>query len=275
MIDYLLIGHGSTDLTPDGPKPGGAVTFASRVAQVLGCRTAVLTSAAPDYDLNQAFPDGVDVVCLPAEQTTTFENVYSSDGSRRQTIHGVARTLRGSDVPKEWRNAKIVHIAPIAEEVDPAVAHVFPDSAIGLTPQGWMRGWDIRGNVFAEPAPHVGAILPLVSAIVVSEEDLISHDQVQAALRVTPLIAVTNGSKGCTVYHIGEVRSFTPPQVEAVDATGAGDTFATAFFIRLHQSGGEVWEAARFANYIAARSVTQPDPASKMQEIHRAIEEYS
>ena len=81
MIDYLLIGHVTADLTPHGPKPGGAVTFASRVAHVLGCKTAVLTSAAPDYDLRQALPEGVDFVCLPAPQTTT--SVRSTIGTSR------------------------------------------------------------------------------------------------------------------------------------------------------------------------------------------------
>ncbi len=60
-----------------------------------------------------------------------------------------------------------------------------------------------------------------------------------------------------------------------MDATGAGDTFATAFFIRLHQSGGDAWEAARFASFLAARSVTKLNPASKMEEIRRAVEAYS
>ncbi len=211
MIDYLLIGHVTVDLTPNGPVPGGAVTFASRVATVLGYRTAVLTSAARDYDLHQALPDGVDVVCLPSERSTTFENVYAPDGSRRQTIYAVARTIRAEDVPAEWRDAKIVHMAPVAEEIDTDIASIFPGSAIGLTPQGWLRGWDEQGRVFAERGPHVRDLLPRTSAIVVSREDLVSLDQVEAALAITPLIVVTDGAKGCVVYYKGETRSFTPP----------------------------------------------------------------
>jgi sugar/nucleoside kinase (ribokinase family) len=63
-----------------------------------------------------------------------------------------------------------------------------------------------------------------------------------------------------------------PCTVQAVDATGAGDTFATAFFIRLYETR-DPWEAARFANLLAARSVTQPDVVSKMQEIRRIMAE--
>jgi sugar/nucleoside kinase (ribokinase family) len=41
-----------------------------------------------------------------------------------------------------------------------------------------------------------------------------------------------------------------------VDATGAGDIFAAAFFIRLFKTR-DPWEAARFATLIASRSVTR------------------
>jgi sugar/nucleoside kinase (ribokinase family) len=44
--------------------------------------------------------------------------------------------------------------------------------------------------------------------------------------------------------------------VEEVDATGAGDIFAAAFFIRLFNTR-DPWEAARFATALAAYSVTR------------------
>jgi len=48
-----------------------------------------------------------------------------------------------------------------------------------------------------------------------------------------------------------------PPQVQELDATGAGDIFAAAFFARFHQTR-DPWEAARFAVNLAAHSVTRP-----------------
>jgi sugar/nucleoside kinase (ribokinase family) len=41
-----------------------------------------------------------------------------------------------------------------------------------------------------------------------------------------------------------------------VDATGAGDIFAAAFFIRLYKTR-DPWEAARFATLLASHSVTR------------------
>jgi sugar/nucleoside kinase (ribokinase family) len=52
------------------------------------------------------------------------------------------------------------------------------------------------------------------------------------------------------------VRRFRPPQEQEVDPTGAGDIFAAAFFTRLYLTR-DPWEAARFANQVAATSVTR------------------
>ena len=41
-----------------------------------------------------------------------------------------------------------------------------------------------------------------------------------------------------------------------MDATGAGDIFAAAFFFRLHTTR-DPWEAARFATLVAANSITR------------------
>ncbi|HIE56000.1 MAG TPA: hypothetical protein EYP90_12630, partial [Chromatiaceae bacterium] len=91
QIDYLVVGHICSDLTPEGSQVGGTVAYSGRTAQALGCKTAVLTSAASDYDLDQAlFGIKVHAVCSPC--TTTFENVYTESG-RVQKIYSVAQRL--------------------------------------------------------------------------------------------------------------------------------------------------------------------------------------
>ncbi|MEZ4518430.1 MAG: hypothetical protein R3C44_16950 [Chloroflexota bacterium] len=145
QIDYLAIGHICYDLTSTGRIMGGSAAYAASVAQTLGCRTAVLTSAAAEDQWQAALPDAtVRQVNSPA--TTCFENVYNG-GDRQQTIHAVAGPLAAGDVPKAWQRAAIVHLAPIANEVDPALIDRFSNSLVGLSPQGWMRRWDENGHV--------------------------------------------------------------------------------------------------------------------------------
>jgi sugar/nucleoside kinase (ribokinase family) len=67
-------------------------------------------------------------------------------------------------------------------------------------------------------------------------------------------LAVTEAAAGAVLYWNGDRRRFRAPKVKEVDATGAGDVFAAAFFIRLRKTH-DPWEAARFATLIATCSV--------------------
>ena len=70
------------------------------------------------------------------------------------------------------------------------------------------------------------------------------------------VFVVTLGERGATVFAGGDRWHFPAPRVDVVDATGAGDIFAAAFFSRLWQSGS-VWEAAQLAVALASDSVTR------------------
>ncbi|TDL75354.1 ribokinase [Rhodococcus qingshengii] len=67
---------------------------------------------------------------------------------------------------------------------------------------------------------------------------------------------VTKGSKGVMIYKNGEKIEIPSIQVEAVDTTGAGDSFNGALATALCE-GLEIEEACRFANVVGAISVTK------------------
>ncbi len=269
-IDYLVIGHASRDLTPTGAQVGGAVSFSGRTAQVLGCRAAVLTSAGPDMDMAAALPH-MSLHNIPARQSTSFENVYTADG-RTQTLHNRAQPITAADIPADWRRAGILHLGPIANEIDPDIIHLFSNSLVGVTPQGWLRGWDDDGRVHPQPWPAAEQILPQVAAVILSREDLLDEEMLAQYRRWSPLLALTDGRRGCTLFCGDETRHFPAPQVEEAEPTGAGDIFAAAFLVRLWQTAGNPWEAARFANEIAAQSVTQIGLAAKMERISQSLQ---
>jgi sugar/nucleoside kinase (ribokinase family) len=83
------------------------------------------------------------------------------------------------------------------------------------------------------------------------------ENRIETMMSSVRLLAVTTGMEGARVYWNGDVRKFAPPRVYQGDSTGAGDIFATAFFIRYAQTR-DPWEAARFANHLASLSVTRP-----------------
>jgi sugar/nucleoside kinase (ribokinase family) len=269
-IDYLVIGHISVDITPSGQKAGGTVVYSARTAQALGCRTAVLTSTTPDYDLAGTFP-GITVRNCPAEQPTMFENIYTAAG-RQQKIHSVAKTLDVEDVPVEWQRAAIVHLGPIANEIDPAMVTVFSNSLVGITPQGWFRQWNGNGHVRARDWPESEKVLPYSAAVILSMEDIPGRVTLDQIRQLSPLVVLTQESGGCTVFYRDESHHIPAPTVKEVNPTGAGDIFATAFLFRLYQTKGNHWEAAAFANRLAACSVAYESLDDKLEAIMELIE---
>ena len=53
------------------------------------------------------------VLRLLSPVTTTFQNLYSTDGPRTQLIRAVAEQTKAEDIPPAWRGAKIVLLGPL------------------------------------------------------------------------------------------------------------------------------------------------------------------
>jgi 2-dehydro-3-deoxygluconokinase len=70
-----------------------------------------------------------------------------------------------------------------------------------------------------------------------------------------PLVALKMGAEGSLIATRERKTRIAPHKVEAVDATGAGDTFDGAFLTRL-LAGDDAETAARYANVAAALSTT-------------------
>lgn len=253
-IDYLIIGNVTQDIIPQGFSLGGTASYSSLTARALGLRVGVLTSCPPELQLPQL--EGIPIVRIPSEYATTFANLQSEHG-RVQYLYHQAAELDVSMIPDTWRHPAMVHLGPIAQEVNVRLARAFPESFVGVTPQGWMRTWDASGKVRYSDWLEARYVLEAASAAVISIEDVLGNetivDEMVSSIRV---LAVTEGVSGARLYWNGDMRYFRAPTEIQVDPTGAGDIFATAFFYRLWYTN-DPWEAARFATLIAAKSVTR------------------
>jgi len=265
--DFLVIGHVTKDLQPlvPGPKDqgedgytiGGTVTFASLTARNLGLRTAVVTRASPDLDFDPLY-QGIEVLRLPSPVTTTFQNLYSTDGTRTQFIRAVAGHIRAEDIPPAWREAKIVLLGPLADELEGNIVTIFSHSLIGVTPQGWMRCWDGEGRVFPKQWEGAAEVLTYAKVVIFSEKDVERDENViRAYARMADILVITSGPRGATVYHRGEIRHLPAFETVEIDPTGAGDVFAAAYLIELERSG-DPYAAGHFANCVASFVVEKP-----------------
>jgi hypothetical protein len=255
-VDYLVIGHLTEDLTPAGPQLGGTAAFSALTARSLGLRAGVVSAFSGETSIKAL--DGIPVVQIPSPHSTTFENIYTREG-RKQLLHHQAASISIENVPDVWRKTPIIHLGPVAQELSAEWMGVLPNNfsptLLGVTPQGWLRTWDANGHVMPGKWQLAGNLLPRVGAVVISREDVLGDDElIESMAHNTRLLAVTEGSAGSVLYWNGDRRRFLTPELVELDATGAGDIFATAFFVRLYNTR-DPWESARFATQLAARSV--------------------
>jgi sugar/nucleoside kinase (ribokinase family) len=258
-IDYLVIGHITRDLAENGPFMGGTASYSALTAKALGLRVGVVTSWGEELSLDPMAD--ITIINNPVEESTTFENIYTDKG-RFQIIHSIAHPLDINSVPSAWLNTPIVHLGPIAKEVSTSLTNFFHQSLVGLTPQGWLRTWDDHGRIIPTHWEAASQTLGEAGATIISLEDIAGDENIiEEMAALCQVFVVTEGLFGSRVYWHGDVRRFTAPSVTEVDATGAGDIYAAAFFTRYHKTR-DPWESARFANQLAAKSVTRSGLAS-------------
>ncbi len=254
-LDYLAIGHLACDLTPNGNQLGGTVSYAALTADALKQRAGILTATGEDVPLTPI--DHLPRAGINVRQSTTFENRYTPSG-RVQTLHHHAPLLRPDMIPPAWRETPLVHFGPIVHEIDSALLDGFPHAFIGLTPQGWLRLWDDAGRVTACEWPAYATVLAKAHAVVLSVEDVGKNETRLAEMaEVCPILVATEGASGARLFIRGVPTHIPTLPITEIDATGAGDIFAAAFFIHLRYTG-DPFQAAHFATRLGAQSVTRP-----------------
>jgi len=253
-VDYLIVGHISHDRLLEGSRLGGTVAYAGLTAEALGLRVGVVTSWAADLPLGPL--SSIPIISYPSDFSTTFEIRETNNGRKLKILH-VAHKLDYFQIPEPWRRASVVHLAPIAQEVEPSLVRNFTSALVGVTPQGWLRAWGGDGGVYLGEWPEAPFVLQRIGAAVISVEDVGGDEnRIEEMAAHCRVLAVTEAGDGVRVYWNGDVRRFRPPMVNVVDTTGAGDIFAAAFFARLYMTR-DPWEAGRFATQLATISVTR------------------
>ena len=135
-VDYLVIGHVSRDLTPNGVQLGGTVAYSALTARALGLRVGIVTAAGTDISFEPL--QEIPVVSLESDTSTAFENIYKHDG-RIQYLRALADVIGFEHIPDAWKDAPIVHLAPIANEIKTDLSKSFSEfshSLIDTRPMG-------------------------------------------------------------------------------------------------------------------------------------------
>lgn len=281
--EYLVVGHIAVDLLPDGsPILGGTALYAALTAARFGLRTAVITRGnftKHGNDITDAlhrFAEDIEIIVQSSQQPTVFTNT-STAGRRVQTIHSWAGRIDLTGIPASWRSATIVHLAPIAQEIEARQAGRLTPEFLGVTPQGWMRHWppSHHGTVTLGPLRLPTEVLSRVDAMVLNdEEQALARDQIEA-VAARGLVAITRGSLPAQIFDRGRMIEVPSFPSRSVDDTGAGDVFAAALFV-MRAEHESILAAGRMAAAAAGLRIRRqgPDAVPTRDEVEEFLESH-
>ena len=243
--DFVAIGHVTLDRFGEATRPGGSALYAAVTAHRLGLSVGLLTSHGDDFPL-EVIPSKIEVISVPAADTTLFEHRQEPSG-RVSHVRSVAGPLTADDVPDDWRDASLSLLAPVVDEVDPMIAALFTDGAVGAAAQGWVRQVKPDGLVIPRAWQSPERLLQSVQALFLSREDIRGQEAtVVEWFQRMPVGVLTADRVGALLFVNGERYEVEPRRANEIDPTGAGDVFAATFLIQ-YQRDGDPWLAAAAA----------------------------
>jgi len=269
MPRLLALGHVTRDRRPGGDVLGGSVSYAALAARRLGWDAAILTAAGPDFDPAAELP-GVEVFLRRSAATTRFANEYDADGTRHQLVTARADDVDLEPLPDAWRDPDVLLLGPVAGELFSVGATALEAACVGAIAQGYVRAIDPDGVVSARGWERPARDLLGVHVLFLSEHDLPEADRrSRELLSCVPIVALTRGWRGLALLTRDAVHDVPALPRAEVDATGAGDVFATAFLLRYHETADPL-DAAAFGA-CAASCVVEGVGATTLGDRHEVL----
>ena len=238
-----------------GPYPSGAPAICADTVARLGQSVALVGGVGRDGFgkclLNRLRKDGVD--CRYVQESQNLSTgvafvTYFADGSRSYIFHMGNSAAVQAKAPEadQLGEVKYLHIMGCSLMAEPAFAREILALADRVLSQGGKISFDpnIRRELMGDPQvlDTVRGVLKKTSVFLPGREELLlltGETCLEEAVKscfVNPsleLLALKRGSQGSTVYTRQGSCSMGVYPVEAVDATGAGDSYDGAFLCGL------------------------------------------
>lgn len=227
--------------------PGGKGANIAFAAQNLGAQVSLVGMVGQDAYAEEALKGvkaaGVDLSLLAQHASAptglAFINV-SEDGENQIAVASGANMEFGAeDLPALTHDAILTQFEIPLATIEAAITTYSGFVAVNASPV----------------SQRTKAIFKRADLIIVNEGESAAYKDVLAGYH--GLLAVTLGSRGAVIRQNGKViAEATPPKVEVIDTTGAGDAFAAALTVALVE-GQTPQQALQFACIVGALTTTK------------------
>jgi sugar/nucleoside kinase (ribokinase family) len=268
----------------------GCSTNACLAAALLGVRATLVGTVGKDYqaaleaDLRQR---NIEYHLQPSSQTGGFSLLYyDNQGNRELTLLGIADPIRFYS--NGYREVDFILIGPILGEVNADLVRQIKaetDTPILTDPQGLLRNQN-NGQIYHEMTRDFVDIAKMSTIVKANEletrvvtgiDPRIDPEQAVKALhKFGCKIAVTTIAEAGSIIYDGEKIYLIPAyKTNAIDPTGAGDTYAAGFVTKYMESPDDLTAVGCFASAVASVMVENSGPdfplsraeANRRQEI--------
>jgi 2-dehydro-3-deoxygluconokinase len=256
-----------------GGDTSNAAIAAARNGASAGYITAVGRDAPGDSFMELWAREGVDASTVARHETAPtglYVVSHGADGHRFTYYRaGSAASRMGpAGVPEAAiRGARMLHVSGVSQAISASACDAVFRAIEVAKAAGVGVSYDTNLRLALWPKARAAAVIH--AGVAQADVALPSLDDVRVLtglddpdaiadfyLRLgCPLVLLKLGAEGVIVATPARRERVGGFRVEAVDATGAGDTFAGSFLAR-HLAGDDPFTAARYANAAAALSTT-------------------
>jgi len=293
MFDLVTIGHFTIDhvILPNRiiskPSLGGPATYVSIAASNLGKNASVISKVGDDFCdrfiswLNSNRVDLSGLKHIEGALTTRFILRYQEE-KRIIQLKNLAPPIHSDDIPNSL-TSKIIHIAPVADEINKEVIQKLRRRSVflSLDPQGFLRRIDADGkvNLKSWTDPIVLKNINLYKSSINEIRALTSMNNLHSAIERVyewgpEIVIVTKGRKGSILFYDDSFYEVPSCNTEVLlDPTGAGDSYIGAFLAEYIEKKDPLWCACVGS---AAASVVLERIGSRAfekKEVHRRATE--
>ena len=249
-------------ITPQSATAGRVLSGCSTNGRIalarLGHKAALVGSVGADYYTaleRDARRYGVLPYLQAGAATGGFKLVYDQRGDRTLDILGVADAI--SAFPSECAGADAIIVGPILQETPLALVEQIraaSDAPLFLDPQGLLRRIGGDGRIEHYRNPAIDKIVPLCAVVkaneleaqVITGLDPRAHgDEAVRKLHALGcrIAIVTLAEMGSLIYDGSALYRIPAFATDAVDPTGAGDTYMAGFIDAYFQAPGMLYRA--------------------------------